>query len=116
MDCGGKEGRVRTIREEKERDEVAAELRCRIIPTTKNIYGRRFLCSRLQSGICAAAAAAPIFRGNHRAAPPVQWAARAPFTFGRLVSLHPTKSANKEERGRDRCYVMHTERRKCINS
>ena len=97
-----RELRVRTIREEKERDEVAAaELRCRIIPTTKNIYGRRFLCSRLQSGICAAAA--PIFRGNHRAAPPVQWAARAPFTFGRhrrrrLVSLHPTKSANKEER------------------
>ena len=28
-------------------------LRCRIIPTTKNIYGRRFLCSRLESGICA---------------------------------------------------------------
>ena len=57
-----RELRVRTIREEKERDEVAAaELRCRIIPTTKNIYGRRFLCSRLQSGICAAAA---IFSGK----------------------------------------------------
>ena len=45
--------------------------RCRIIPTTKNIYGRRFLCSRLESGICALPR---LFFGETTAA-----AARAPL-------------------------------------
>ena len=101
---------MREMRNENEqRRQQRNFLRCRIIPTTKNIYGRRFLCSRLESGICALPR---LFFGEtttaaRRLAPLYFW---PPPPLSRV-----SPSANKEERdreGRDRCYVLHGEREK----
>ena len=99
---------MREMRNENEqRRQERNFLRCRIIPTTKNIYGRRFLCSRLESGICALPLRR-LFFGE----PPSRRGGSRPFTFVRrcrrrcLVSLRRRIKKNERE-GRDRCYVLH---------
>ena len=73
---------MREMRNENEqRRQQRNFLRCRIIPTTKNIYGRRFLCSRLESGICALPLRRLFFGETTTAA-----AARAPLLLSAVAA------------------------------
>ena len=108
---------MREMRNENEqRRQQRNFLRCRIIPTTKNIYGRRFLCSRLESGICALPLRRLFFGETTTAARRL-----APLYFWPPPPLlsRVSPSANKEEEREEIDVMFCAERgrwRKCINS